>query len=153
MLLFRFVFILGVFFTLLGSLFFLVGGVADSIKGFAALFQYGFEGMEEHKPGLQILKGLDLFLVSIVFMILGLGILKIFVLSHVPFTDLPDWLNIKNFKELKILLWETILVTLVVFCLTGLVSTQDALTWNVLILPAVIFVLSLSLFLMKKGEK
>jgi len=43
--------------------------------------------------------------------------------------------------------------TLVVFCLTGLVSTQDALTWNVLILPAVIFVLSLSLFLMKKGEE
>ena len=79
--------------------------------------------MEEHKPGLQILKGLDLFLVSIVFMILGLGILKIFVFSHMPFTDLPDWLNIKNFKELKILLWETILVTLVVFSLTGFVST------------------------------
>jgi uncharacterized membrane protein YqhA len=70
-----------------------------------------------------------------------------------PFNDLPDWLNIKNFKELKILLWETILVTLVVFSLTGLVSGKDTLTWNVLILPAVIFVLSLSLFLMKRGEE
>lgn len=146
-------FILGVIFTLLGSLFFLVGSIADSIKGFAALFQYGFEGMEEHKPGFQILKGLDIFLVSIVFMIFGLGILKIFVLSHMPFTDLLDWLNIKNFKELKILLWETILVTLVVFSLTGLVSGKETLTWDALILPAVIFVLSLSLFIMKKGEE
>ena len=63
---------------------------------------------------------------------------------------LTAWLNINNFKELKVLLWETILVTLVVFTLTSIATDRSGLHWEMLILPGVVLILSLSLYLMRK---
>ncbi|HLO82293.1 MAG TPA: hypothetical protein VK166_15120 [Chitinophagaceae bacterium] len=63
----------------------------------------------------------------------------------------PSWLKIDDFKELKVLLWETILVTLVVFTLTKVASAKEVLTWDAMILPGVILALTGSLFLMRKS--
>jgi len=148
---FRYVFLIAVFFTLLNSLFFLVSGVINSLHGYKIFLQQGIKG-EEH-PGLYLLEGLDLFLVSMVFMIFGLGIMRIF--THYNDTDenLPSWIKIESFKELKILLWETILVTLVVFELTEIVTIKQSLKWDSLILPGIILLLTLSLYLMKRNDK
>ena len=99
------------------------------------------------------MKGLDLFLVSMVFLIFALGIMRIFTHYKTSDEDLPGWLRINDFKELKILLWETVIVTLVVFTLTELVNSKQSLKTDALIMPGVILLLTVSLFLMKKNDK
>jgi uncharacterized membrane protein YqhA len=124
----------------------------ESIHGYKIFFKDGLDGNE--RPGVYLLEGLDLFLVSMVFLIFALGIIRIF--THYNTTEdenLPRWLRIKDFKELKVLLWETILVTLVVFTFTRIISNKEVLQWNTLIIPSVVLILMLSLFLMKRSEK
>lgn len=119
----------------------------ECINGYKIIIEHGMS--EELRPGMYMLKGLELFLVSMVFMIFALGILRLFIVYHVKDEHTPSWLKIDDFKELKVLLWETILVTLVVFTLSKVVSAKEVLTWNALILPCVILALTGSLFLMK----
>jgi hypothetical protein len=58
----------------------------------------------------------------------------------------------ETFSDLKVLLWETILVALVVFGLPTLSSDlAGALAWSALVLPAAIALLALGLFLMKRA--
>jgi uncharacterized membrane protein YqhA len=147
----RFIILLGVIFTFINSAVFMIAGVVDSIHGYSLFIKHGISA--EYRPGLHLLNALDMFLVSIVFMIFALGIMKIFTHYHLPEVDLPGWLKISSFKELKILLWETILVTLVVFSLTGLVNTTEKLTWDHLVLPLIILILTASLYLVKKEDK
>jgi len=147
----RYIFIVAVVFTLLNSLFFLVGGVLESLKGYQLFLQHGMN--KEYRPGAYLLEGLDLFLVSMVFLIFALGILSIFIDYHKADENRPSWLKIDNFQGLKILLWETVLVTLVVFAFTNIITSKEGLQWSTLILPGVILILTLSLFLMKRSEK
>ena len=149
-LLIRYIFLVAVFFTLLSSFVFLIGGVVESIHGYRLFFEHGLEG--ENRPGAYLLKGLDLFLVSMVFLIFAFGIMRIFTHYESPDENLPGWLKIKDFKELKILLWETVLVTLVVFTFTEFVTSRQFLKLETLIMPGVILILSVSLFLMKGKE-
>ena len=148
---FRYVFLIAVVFTLLNSLFFLCAGVIESVHGYKLFLEHGLNG--EERPGVFLLQGLDLFLVSMVFLIFGLGILSIFINYHNVDENLPDWMKIGNFKGLKILLWETVLVTLVVFSFTKIITTKEALKWDALIFPLVILVLTLGLFLLKRSTK
>lgn len=146
----RYVYLIAVFFTLLNSLYFLFAGVLESLHGYKIFLQYGLEGKE--RPGVYLLGGLDLFLVSMVFLIFGLGILNIFINYHKVDENLPDWLKINSFKGLKILLWETVMVTLVVFSFTGIITNRESLQWTALIIPGAIMLLSVGLFFMKKHE-
>jgi uncharacterized membrane protein YqhA len=148
----RFVFLIAVIFTLLNSIFCLAAGVISSIHGYTIFYNQGLNGAE--RPGVYLLEGLDLFLVSMVFLIFALGIIRIFTHYNTSEDEnLPRWLRIKDFKELKILLWETILVTLVVFTFTTIISNKEVLKWDALIIPSVVLILMLSLFLMKRSEK
>jgi uncharacterized membrane protein YqhA len=128
-----------------------MAGVIESVHGYWIFFQYGLKG--EERPGAYLLEGLDLFLGSMIFLIFGLGILSIFIDYHKADENLPEWLRIQNFKGLKVLLWETILVTLVVFSFTNILTTKGGLKWDALILPCIILILMLGLFLMKRSEK
>ena len=145
----RYVFLIAVIFTFINSIFFIVGGAIECIHGYNLFFKHGMS--EEYRPGMYLLKGLEMFLVSMVFMIFSLAILKLFIAYGEGDEHLPGWLKIHNFKELKLLLWETIIVTLVVFSLTKMASIE-ALTWNALILPGIILMLTGGLFLMKKSS-
>jgi uncharacterized membrane protein YqhA len=144
----RYLFVIVVIFMMLNSLFFVIGGVIESIEGVRLFISHGLD--EEKKPGLKLLKGLDLFLISMVFMIFAIGIIRLFGIYKDNSDELPSWLNIHSFKELKVLLWETILVTLVVFTLTSIATDRSGLHWEMLILPGVILILSLSLYFMRK---
>jgi uncharacterized membrane protein YqhA len=145
----RYFYIVAVIFTFISSLFFLYGGILECISGYRIILDQGMSA--ELKPGLYLLKGLEHFLISMVFMIFALGILKLFIFDHTSEEHIPAWLKIDEFRELKVLLWESILVTLVVFTLDKLVSVPDVLSWNALIFPCVILTLTGSLFLMKKS--
>lgn len=152
----RYVYVVAVLFTLLNSLFFLTSGVLESVHGFQIFFRKLRTG-EPILIGVYFMESLDRFLIAFVFMIFGLGIWKLFYIKNSEDADLPAWLRIDSFKELKILLWETILVMLVVFTISMVVNTTadkgatlDSLGWEALILPIIILILSLSLFLMKK---
>ena len=147
----RYVFIIAVFFAIVNALFFLVAGAVKCVKGYKIFLENGFS-VEGH-PGLYLLEGLDYFLVSMVFLIFGLGVLNIFINYNKVDENLPDWLKIGSFMGLKILLWETVLVTLVVYSFTAVIAKMDSLQWNVLLLPGVILILTIAVVLLKRTEK
>jgi uncharacterized membrane protein YqhA len=98
----------------------------------------------------------DLFLIAIVFFVLALGVMLLFVDPDKGFpVNLPHWLRIKNFMELKVILWEAILTTMVIAFLTGLAGKKingEPVDMQTLIIPGGIFLVSLSLYFLKKGK-
>jgi hypothetical protein len=89
-------------------------------------------------------------------MILALGVAKLFLLPRgaaaVDEDSLPSWLRIDSFNELKVLLWESILMALVIIALSALTAgLLEKLEWTALVLPAAIALLALSLYLMKRA--
>ncbi len=147
----RYIFSIAVVFMLLNSIIYLIVGAVQSIHGYIEFFNAGFLPNEETRPGIHLLEGLDFVMISLVFLIFGLGIARLFLFSNAKAEHIPAWLNVRDLKELKILLWETILVTLVILCVSGLVKNPST-SWEVLILPGVILILSLALFLMRGKE-
>ncbi|MBT1699299.1 YqhA family protein [Fulvivirgaceae bacterium PWU4] len=126
---------------------------------FMIVFTHLDDGVH-HTPSLMIiglLHAVDLFLIAIVFFVMALGF---FILFSDPDAQLPvrlpEWLRIKNFTQLKIILWEAILTTLVVLWLASLVERRikfDTLDLpSSLYVPAAVLLISISLFLLKKGE-
>lgn len=152
----RYIYIIAVIFTFLNSIFFLISGVMESIHGFEIFFHKLATG-EPVLIGVHFMESLDRFLISFVFMIFSLGIWKLFFVKKENNLELPQWLQIESFKDLKVLLWETIMVTLVVFTITLVVNTtayvdgkMQKLEWDALVLPVIILILSVSLFFMRK---
>jgi uncharacterized membrane protein YqhA len=145
----RYVYLVAVFFTFLNSIVILFLGVIDAIHGYSAVFTQA-AGKHQNNIGIYFLESLDKFLVAFVFLMFSLGIMKLFFFDKTSLGNLPAWLHIESFKDLKVLLWETILVTLVVLSLSSNVKNSHELTWEVLILPVIILILSISLFLMRK---
>jgi uncharacterized membrane protein YqhA len=105
---------------------------------------------------IDLLHAVDLFLVAIVFFVLSLGTLVLFNNPDSPLPiRLPEWLRIKSFMQLKVILWEAILTTLVVAYLASLAEKEiqgEEITVQALIVPGGIFLIALSLFFLKKGE-
>ncbi|KAA9332635.1 YqhA family protein [Adhaeribacter soli] len=152
----RYIYIIAVIFAFLDSIFFLISGVIESIHGFMVFFRKLMTG-EKILIGVYFMEALDRFLIAFVFMIFSLGIYKLFFVKEHSSVDLPGWLQIENLKELKVLLWETIMVTLVVYTISLVVNTtadkgavMESLSWNALILPVIILILSVSLYFMRK---
>lgn len=114
---------------------------------------------KEHIAGLiatGLLKMVDMFLMAIVFFVFSLGVLILFYDSETALPiRLPEWLRIKTFIQLKVILWEAILTTLVVSYVAGLAEKRmDRQTVSPfdLIIPGAILIIALSLFFLKKGE-
>ena len=88
-----------------------------------------------------------------VLLVLALGIAKLFLLDprSEESAGLPAWLQINSISELKVLLWETILTTLLILGLSSLTATAFAKPdWTMLVMPIAILTLALSLYFMKK---
>jgi uncharacterized membrane protein YqhA len=137
--------------AILHSIAFLVLGARIAVAGYWHVLHVAGENT---RPGLELLHGLDFLFVSMVLMVLAFGIAKLFLLDFNGKTSpppLPQWLRIESITELKVLLWEAILTTLVILALSdlseGLFTEQSV---KVLLIPAAILILSLSLFFMKK---
>ena len=129
-------------------------GIYDFFLAFATVSLTNKHGIIELAIGL--LRAVDLFLIAIVFFVLSLGMLVLFNTPDSPFPlKLPEWLRVKDFMHLKIILWEAVLTSLVVAWLAWLVEQKyRSIEPNLqsLVIPGGILMLALSLYFLKKGE-
>lgn len=144
----RYLFVIAVFFLLVNAIIFIIAGAVECIRGYNEFTQAGFQSSDDIRPGTHLLEGLDFFVSALVFMIFGLGLGQLFLIDKDFSVYIPRVLRISTLKELKIILWETILVALVIFCVTHLLR-NDLHSWDILPFPVLILVLSLALFLVK----
>jgi uncharacterized membrane protein YqhA len=150
----RYVVLVIVVLATLHAIAFLVLGAKVAATAYAhVLTGGGGDGEHRVRPGLELLHSLDFMFLAIVFLVLALGFAKLFLAG--PQTTesmhLPTWLRIDSIAELKVLLWETILLTLVISALSELTTGLfERLEWSALITPIAIVALSLSLYLVKK---
>jgi Predicted membrane protein len=130
-------------------------GVYDFVMVFVHLVHGG--GHTTALMAIGLLHAVDAFLVAIVFFVMALGFFVLFHNGETPLpVRLPEWLRVKNFTQLKIILWEAILTTLVVSWLASLVEIKiggGTYDLNSLIIPAGILLIALSLFFLKAREK
>ena len=148
----RYVAVVIVILALLHSVAFLVMGAKIALRAYWHVLDETAAAAE--RPGIELLHSLDFLFVSLVLLVLGLGIAKLFVvnLTEEETAALPIWLRIESITELKVLLWETILTTLLIVALSDLIrGLFTKLEWSALTIPAAILLLALSLFLIKKG--
>ena len=149
----RYLAVVIVILSLLHAVAYLVMGTRIAIHAYVHIFDESGSSSSESRPGLELLHSLDFLFVSLVLVVLGLGIAKLFLLppTSQDHDGLPSWLRIQSIGELKVLLWETILTTLLIAGLSGLIAGLFThLDWTILLTPAAILILALSLFLMKK---
>ena len=129
--------------------------LAKIIKGDLHFVHYS-EGKIERAPSLMLLEGIDAFLLAFVFFIFSFGLYKIFFIKeHKGIDDsLPRWLHIESIFELKSLLWYSVLTTMVVLFLNYAVIriNADTLSWNFLMFPTGILLISISLYFVTKAE-
>ena len=144
----RFIYLIAVVITFINSLFFLFTGIRYAYHGYKEVI-YQNTGT---KPGIHFVESLDAFMIAWVFLIFSLGMMRIFIQYDSPNDRLPGWLRLSNFKELKILLWETILLTLVILSVSEIIKKFEDITWRLAILPTIILALSASLYIMRKEE-
>jgi uncharacterized membrane protein YqhA len=147
----RYIILVAVGILFLNSVFFIIGGTVFSFKGYIEFIQNGFLPSVTYNPVLYILKGLDAFMLAIIFIIFGLGIARLFLFTNASEDQVPSWLRFHEMKGLKVLLWETILVTLVIFCLQILITHKE-LSLDLLILPGAILLLAVALFFVRWKE-
>jgi uncharacterized membrane protein YqhA len=108
-------------------------------------------------PSLMLLEAVDSFLISFVFFVFSFGLYKIFFLTGAQFSkdNLPRWLQLESIFELKALLWQSILTSLVVSFLNYAVisMSKDRLSWQFLMFPLSILIISVALYFLKMAEK
>jgi uncharacterized membrane protein YqhA len=148
----RYVVLLAILTMFINSVFLVIGGTVLSVKGYIEFIRNGFIPSETYMPGIYIMKGLDGFMLAIIFIIFGLGIARLFLFNSVSDEEIPSWLRFQDMKGLKVLLWETILVTLVIYCLQVLL-TYKQLSLELLIIPGAILLLAIALFFVRWKEK
>jgi len=107
---------------------------------------------EGERPGILLLSSVDTLLFALVILVLGGGIFKLFVGDETTFKNNMVFAKLETFKDLKILLWETILLTLTIWCALNFLLVPDNLQYNQLILPVTTVLLALALRLIKKSE-
>ncbi len=136
-------------FTFLNALMFVGMSVYRSFHAYALIFQ----GNIGERPGVHLAEALDGFLLAVVFIIFAIGIGKLFIPDIKLLQKIQiSWLEPKNFSELKGILWEAVLTTLVVLFASMIVQHLENLTWDLLIIPASILLIAVGLKMLKSSH-
>ena len=132
---------------------FLALGLLRGYHAYALLIRTERSG-EEGRPGVHFAESVDALLFSLVMLVLAVGTASLFlpVRAEADRHDLPEWMRVKSLTELKLLLWEAILATLVVTAASSIIGAMPHVGWHHLVLPVAILGLSISYFLLKKME-
>ncbi len=132
---------------LLNVLAFIGIGIYRCVTAYISIYNHG---LDEH-PGARLAEAFDSFLIALFFIVFSVGISRLFLpgKNFLNNYELP-WLEIQNFSELKLILWELLLTTLLVFFVTKIPETEHLLRWELLIFPGVILLLAASYRLLKK---
>lgn len=104
---------------------------------------------ESETPGIHLIESVDTFLFALVILVLAGGIFKLFVGNENTFKESAIFSKLNTFMDLKVLLWETLLLTLTVWCALDFFLDPENLQYEQLILPISIVLLALALKLIK----
>ena len=141
------------YFALIISLMIMLSGFIAVVVGTMRLFKSMIQlsGLHEgdSKPGVHLIEAVDTYLFSLVILVLGGGIFKLFVGNEDTFKGSVVFSKINTFMDLKVLLWETLLLTLTVWCALGFFAHPKDLKYEQLILPVTIVLLALALKLIR----
>ncbi|NQZ53997.1 MAG: YqhA family protein [Piscirickettsiaceae bacterium] len=97
-----------------------------------------------------VIKSLDAFLIAFVLFIFAYGVYKLFIDSNSADTDKTlSWINISSISQLKKILAELIVVIIFVKFLEIVLLNLNNLSWEMMILPISIVLLSLGLKLLE----
>jgi uncharacterized membrane protein YqhA len=152
-----------ILFVFVISMVFSIRGIWISVNVFIGLLtgelhfiHYSQIGAQE-PPSLMLLEAVDSFLLSFVFFVFSFGLYKIFFFSdsHDSNDKLPRWLQLDSILELKALLWQSVLTTLVVIFLNYavVVISHNNLSWQFLMFPAAILLIAMALYFLKLAER
>lgn len=146
---------LPIIFTLITSIIFDVIGFVEAYHGVKGLLK-GEIHSGSH-PGMRLFESLDMYLIGFLFLIFSLGFAQLFMPNTKLLSALtkitPNWLKIKNFTELKLILWETILTAMVILFATEMLKNKGQFQWESTVIPLGIFLIALSGYFIRKGEK
>lgn len=150
---FKFITVVPILCTFLIAITFLGMGVYKSFLGIYGVLN-GQIGTDA-KPGLLLFQALDIFLFAFLFLIFSMGFAQLFIPKPSRIMTLmdsitPDWLKVENFTQLKLILWDTVLTTLVVVFIGNIFSANGEYDWQTTIIPVTILLLSLSKLLINK---
>ncbi len=129
-------------------------GALRGIEAYQLLAQGpGWQGQD--RPGLHIAESVDALLFALVLLVLALGTTNLFLMSSgkESLEHIPEWMRVRNLTELKLLLWEAILLVLVVGAMVNFMANLEQLNWIHLVMPVGILILSLSLYFLKRGGR
>jgi uncharacterized membrane protein YqhA len=157
---FRFVSLVAVFSSLLGSILMFVIGATKTYYAFAAYFlKYQPPTCLGNLKGSDIataylIKSFDAFLIALVLFIFAYGVYWIFVAQETEDTrsDPLKSVRINTIGQLKKILAEIVIIILFVKFLEIALINLKSLTWELLILPASILLLALALKFMELKE-
>lgn len=141
--------------TFVIAIIFLGLGVYETVLGIIGV-SLG-EIKSETTPGLLLFQALDLFLIGFLFLIFSIGFLQLFYpkpskVMNVVDGITPQWLHVESFTQLKLILWDTVLTTLVVLFIGDAFTAGGEYDWDLTIIPIGILLISLSKFLIKKAK-
>ena len=107
---------------------------------------------EVERPLPPALEAVNMFFMALAFFIVAVELVQLFVGDLSLLKDVSQArMRVDDCARLKLLLWDTFLVMLLVFFITRVFSS-DTLGWEALVLPAIILMLTVSAFLLKKGR-
>jgi len=137
------------------ALVFIGVGVYSASLGTYGIFMGELGG--ETTPGLKLIESLDMFLIGFLFLIFSIGFSQLFfpkpsMFMRVIDTITPDWLKVKNFTELKLILWDTLLTTLVIKFVSDAFTASGNYNWLLMIVPIGILLIAISRYLIKKDK-
>ena len=152
---FKFIIVIPILCTFLISITFIAFGVYEAALGFLGIID-GQLGTDT-RPGLKLFQALDVFLFAFLFLIFSIGFAQLFIPKPSRIMNLvdsitPDWLKVESFTQLKLILWDTVLTTLVVLVVGNVFRAKGKYDWELVIVPAIILLISLSKHLIKKSN-
>ena len=137
--------------ALIVSILLMISGVLAIVIGAIRLVEsiLVMLGIQEGRAGIYLIESVDTLLFSLVILVLSGGIFKLFVGDENTLSENIVFSKIKTFMDLKVLLWETLLLTLTVWCALGFFINTESQNYEQLILPVSIVLLALALKFIK----
>ena len=141
--------------ALIVSLFLLISGILAIVIGAIRLVESILQllGIHEGKPGIHLIESVDTLLFALVILVLAGGIFKLFIGNEHTFKESAVFSKLNSFMDLKVLLWETLLLTLTVWCVLSFFVNPEMQNYEQLILPVSILLLALALKFIKDEKK
>ncbi|OLY93249.1 hypothetical protein BUE76_16165 [Cnuella takakiae] len=110
-----------------------------------------FNPAHRQEAMLALLESVDVFLIALVFLVLAIGLVQLFLGKSIAgMQEHTAWLRFDDFTELKLVLWKTILTTMLIAFFVELYKNRQHPGPELLLFPGSILLISLSLFLLKQ---